>query len=62
MKFVLVLIWLSLLAGAVHSRALLEPRAKGGYVQKNSGTASFAIYSGCRYPGKTGWACPHRIH
>jgi hypothetical protein len=52
MKSFLFLIVLSMVA-IVRSSALgLEPRTKGGYLQKGSGNATFTAYSGCSTPGK----------
>ena len=53
MKSVLFLIVLSMVTVVVHGSALgLEPRTKGGYLQRGSTNATFTVYSGCSTPGK----------
>ena len=53
MKPVLFLIVLSMVNVVVHGNALgLEPRTKGGYLQKGNSNATFTAYSGCSTPGK----------
>jgi hypothetical protein len=53
MKSVLFLIIFSVVTAVVHGSAVgLEPRTKGGYLQKGSSNATFTVYWGCSTPGK----------
>ena len=53
MKSILFLIAFSMITavvrGSVHG---LEPRTKGGYLQKSNDNATFTVYWGCQTPGK----------
>jgi hypothetical protein len=53
MKSVLFLVALSVVTAVVRGSAIgLEPRTKGGYLQKNRGNSTFTVYTGCSTPGK----------